>query len=81
VKRRLAATPLPQAEALVANDDLRGFLKAVFRLHEDGRIPADEWTQIGSAAAGRIPLHSRCPVPDLQRSELATGLVRPAPQR
>lgn len=46
VRRRLASTSPPQAEPLVANDDLRGFLKAVFRLHEEGRIPASEWMGI-----------------------------------
>lgn len=46
VKRRLAALPQPLAESLVANDDLRGFLKSAFRLQEEGRIPDDEWTGI-----------------------------------
>lgn len=45
-KRRLASLPQEQAEPLVANDDLRGFLKSVFRLHEEARIPDDEWTGI-----------------------------------
>lgn len=46
VKRRLATLPVPQAESLVANDDLRGFLKATFRLHEERRIPEEDWTGI-----------------------------------
>lgn len=46
VKRRLAAVPETQAESLIANEDLRGFLKAAFRLQEEGRIPLDEWTGI-----------------------------------
>lgn len=46
VKRRLASAPPPQLERLIANDDLRGFLKAAFRLHADGRIAQADWPGI-----------------------------------
>lgn len=46
VRRRLASEPAPQVASLVANEDLRGFLKSVFRLHEEKRIAADHWAGI-----------------------------------
>ncbi len=52
VRQRLASMPASQAEAIVANDDLRGFLKAVFRLHEEKRIPAEEWAEIAHFLMG-----------------------------
>lgn len=60
VKRRLACAPPPQMERLVANDDLRGFLKAVFRLHADGRIPDVEWAGITQFLMRVRPDAPRC---------------------
>lgn len=46
LKQRLASASALTTQALAANDHLRGFLKAVFRLREEGRVPDGEWLDI-----------------------------------
>jgi hypothetical protein len=48
-----AFAPPQQADALVANDHLRGFLSAVMRQQGEGRIPDGEWPAIARYLTGR----------------------------
>ncbi|WP_382153428.1 hypothetical protein [Hydrogenophaga sp. ANAO-22] len=50
---RPAFEPPQQADALVANDQLRGFLSALMRQHGEGRIPDGEWPSIARYLMGR----------------------------
>ena len=52
LKQRLACLPPHQAEALVANDHLRGLLASLIRHHEEGRIAADEWSAVAHFLTG-----------------------------
>jgi hypothetical protein len=51
--QRLARAPAHQTGRLVANEHLRGFLIAVMRHHEEGRIPAAEWAEVARFMVGR----------------------------
>lgn len=52
-KQRLAGLPAQQAEVLAANDHLRGFLAAVIRHHEEGRMAEGAWPEIVQFLTGR----------------------------
>jgi len=43
----------PQADVLIANDDLRGCLGALMRQHGEGRIPGSDWSSIARYLMGR----------------------------
>jgi hypothetical protein len=53
LRQRLASAPPHHIEALAANDDLRGFLRAVIRHHEEGRIADGDWDGIAHFLMGR----------------------------
>lgn len=52
-KQRLLGLPAQQAEVLATNDHLRGFLAAVIRHHEEGRMAAGAWPEIVQFLTGR----------------------------
>lgn len=53
LKQRLACAPAHQAERLVANDHLRGFLAAVMRHHDEGRMADSDGTAVVLFLMGR----------------------------
>lgn len=53
LNQRLACAPSHQTEPLLANDHLRGFLTAVIRLREEGRMADSEWTAVALFLMGR----------------------------
>lgn len=53
LSQRLACAPTHQTEALTANDHLRGFLTAVMRHRDEGRIADREWTAVALYLTGR----------------------------
>lgn len=53
LKQSLACLPARASEALAANDHLRGFLIAVVRHHEEGRVAQDEWSAVAHFLTGR----------------------------
>lgn len=59
LRQRLASLPPHQVESLRANEDLRGFLMAVIRHHEEARVADVEWLPIAAfLMGGRGPLPS-----------------------
>lgn len=57
LRQRLASLPAHLVESLESNEDLRGFLAAVIRHHEEARVADVEWLPIASfLMGGRGPL-------------------------